>query len=156
MPYSEFGRLFYVQHQVTWTCSKCKEQHRHIERLGYALTLTPKGQALLPCITAYHRETGVEIRCSNCRSNTRRTRVKALTRAPEALFIQLARFNFDASIASSTKTRHVAAVPDSLNMSRWCVDTKPPARYVLQAVIVYSGTLKSGHYKAFVQNDGRV
>lgn len=122
--------------------------------LGISLPI-PKGTApvrLESCLDAYHKESGLQIRCDDCRSNTKRTRNLSIAAAPEILFVQLMRFAFDGR--SARKNRRKIVYPERLDLARW--GCAAPNRYRLQAVVAQSGSLHAGHYVAYVRAGGNL
>ena len=150
----QFQSLFSVGHEAAWKCSHCGKKHVKVDPPSYSLQLSihaPRNQpvTITTCLDAYHREENLTIRCDGCKKNVPRTRLHRIQNAPDVLYIQLKRFAFNGF--SSAKNGKPVQFGEILDLSRWTVDPSQPAKYKLQAVVAHSGTLKTGHYIAFVR-----
>ncbi|THX04008.1 cysteine proteinase [Aureobasidium pullulans] len=149
----QFSSLFGVKHKISWSCDGCKKTHVHSDPPNFSLSLPIPKQSgtvnITDCLNTYHRESNVTIRCDKCKKNSKRTRVFQLDNAPDVLPIQLMRFGFGAR--GPTKNKQHVEYPEELDLTRWSLDTSKPLRYRLQAIVAHSGTLKFGHYIAYVR-----
>ncbi|KAI5197595.1 cysteine proteinase [Aureobasidium subglaciale] len=150
----QFASLFRIKHKISWTCDGCKKVHTHSDPPGFSLSLPiPKVSGtvnLTNCLDTYHREPNVIIRCDKCKKNVKRTRIFQLDNAPDVLPIQLMRFGYGPR--GSTKNKQHVDYPDELDLSPWAVDRVKPSKYRLQAIVAHSGSLKFGHYIAYVRS----
>lgn len=158
IPRAHFKDSFHVAHQSMWECQRCGKKHTHIDPASYSLSLPifpPRGQpTLASCLDRFHREENLTIRCDGCQKNIPRTRIRRIQHAPEALFIHLMRFDYTTGPRKNSK---FVEFPEKLDLSRWCLNRKEAANYKLQAVVAHAGSLKFGHYKAYVRDaDGQV
>lgn len=137
----------------------CNKEHTKVDPPSYSLQLpihAPRGQALTlkTCLDSYHREDNLTIRCDGCRKNVPRTRFHRIQDPPEVLFIQFKRFAFNGY--NSAKNSKRVQYTDTLDLAPWSVNTTRPVNYRLQAVVAHSGSLRMGHYIAFVQHSDGV
>ncbi|KAI5262638.1 cysteine proteinase [Aureobasidium subglaciale] len=150
----QFASLFRIKHKISWTCDGCKKVHTHSDPPGFSLSLPiPKLSGtvnLTNCLDTYHREPNVIIRCDKCKKNVKRTRIFQLDNAPDVLPIQLMRFGYGPR--GSTKNKQHVDYPDELDLSPWAVEKSKPSKYRLQAIVAHSGSLKFGHYIAYVRS----
>jgi len=149
----QFSSLFGVKHKISWSCDGCKKTHVHSDPPNFSLSLPIPKQSgtvnITDCLNTYHRESNVTIRCDKCKKNSKRTRVFQLDNAPDVLPIQLMRFGFGAR--GPTKNKQHVEYPEELDLARWSLDASKPLKYRLQAIVAHSGTLKFGHYIAYVR-----
>ncbi|GAB7340730.1 hypothetical protein MBLNU457_7111t1 [Dothideomycetes sp. NU457] len=158
IPKANFKNSFHVAHQSMWECQRCGKKHTHTDPASYSLSLPifpPRGQpTLASCLDRFHREENLTIRCDGCQKNIPRTRIRRIQHAPEALFIHLMRFDYTTGPKKNSK---FVDFPENLDLSKWCLDPKEAANYRLQAVVAHAGSLKFGHYKAYIRDaDGQV
>ena len=148
----QFASLFRIKHKISWVCGDCKKTHTHSDPPSVSLSVPIPDRpsvSLADCLNTYHREPNVTIRCDKCKKNTKRTRVFQVDNAPEVLPIQLMRFGFGAR--GPTKNKKHVDFPEELDLSPWVVDKSKPSKYRLQAIVAHSGSLKFGHYIAYVR-----
>ncbi|KAI4718825.1 cysteine proteinase [Aureobasidium sp. EXF-10727] len=148
----QFASLFRIKHKISWVCDGCKKVHTHSDPPGFSLTLPIPNRSnvdLTDCLNTYHREPNVTIRCDKCKKNVKRTRVFQLDNAPDVLPIQLARFGYGAR--GPTKNKQHVDFPEELDLSPWSLDKSKPSKYRLQAIVAHSGSLKFGHYIAYIR-----
>ncbi|KAG9648989.1 cysteine proteinase, partial [Aureobasidium melanogenum] len=148
----QFASLFRVKHKISWVCEGCKKVHTHSDPPGFSLSVpipNRSGVSLTDCLNTYHRESNVTIRCDKCKKNSKRTRIFKLDNAPDVLPIQLMRFGYGAR--GPTKNKQHVDFPEELDLSPWALDQSQPSRYRLQAIVAHSGSLKFGHYIAYVR-----
>lgn len=153
VPTEQFDPLFKIAHATSWTCSHCKKKHAKTDPAVAILSLpVPQHETTLrSCLDTYHKEPETTIRCDKCSTNLPRTRALRIAYAPEVLPIQLARFVKTNPHKPAKKNVSYVDYPESLDLSRWSVDTSKPLRYRLDSVVAHSGNLKAGHYIAFVR-----
>lgn len=101
------------------------------------------------CLDAYHLERGLTIRCDGCKTNISRTRQHRIQTPPEVLVVQFKRFSW--GIRGPSKNSKRVPFNETLDVSRWTTDPSKPAKYNLQAVVAHSGSLKIGHYIAYIR-----
>lgn len=148
----QFASLFRIKHKISWVCDGCKKVHTHSDPPGFSLSVpipNRSGVSLTDCLNTYHRESNVTIRCDKCKKNAKRTRIFKLDNAPDVLPIQLMRFGYGAR--GPTKNKQHVDFPEELDLSPWALDQSQPSRYRLQAIVAHSGSLKFGHYIAYVR-----
>ncbi|KAG9649337.1 cysteine proteinase, partial [Aureobasidium melanogenum] len=148
----QFAALFRVKHKISWVCEGCKKVHTHSDPPGFSLSVpipNRSGVSLADCLNTYHRESNVTIRCDKCKKNAKRTRIFKLDNAPDVLPIQLMRFGYGAR--GPTKNKQHVDFPEELDLSPWALDQSQPSKYRLQAIVAHSGSLKFGHYIAYVR-----
>ncbi|KAG9671775.1 cysteine proteinase, partial [Aureobasidium melanogenum] len=149
---NHFASLFRVKHKISWVCEGCKKVHTHSDPPGFSLSVpipNRSGVSLADCLNTYHRESNVTIRCDKCKKNSKRTRIFKLDNAPDVLPIQLMRFGYGAR--GPTKNKQHVDFPEELDISPWALDQSQPSKYRLQAIVAHSGSLKFGHYIAYVR-----
>jgi ubiquitin C-terminal hydrolase len=149
----QFASLFRIKHKISWVCGDCKKVHTHSDPPGVSLSVPIPDRPsvnLADCLNTYHREPNVTIRCDKCKKNTKRTRIFQLDNAPDVLPIQLMRFGYGAR--GPTKNKKHIDFPEELDLSPWAVDKNKPSKYRLQAIVAHSGSLKFGHYIAYVRS----
>ena len=159
VPKAQFRNSFHVAHQSMWECQRCGKKHTHVDPASYSLSLPifpPKGRpTLASCMDRYQRQDNLTIRCDGCQKNIPRTRISRIQHPPEALFIHLMRFEW--TTRGPKKNSKPVDFPEHLDVSKWCLDPKEAAKYKLQAVVAHAGSLKFGHYKAYVRDaEGQV
>jgi len=148
----QFASLFRIKHKISWACSDCKKTHTHSDPPSVSLSVPIPDRpsvSLADCLNTYHREPNVTIRCDKCKKNTKRTRIFQIDNIPEVLPIQLMRFGFGAR--GPTKNKKHVDFPEELDLSPWVVDKSKASKYRLQAIVAHSGSLKFGHYIAYVR-----
>ena len=148
----QFASLFRIKHKISWVCDGCKKVHTHSDPPGFSLSVpipNRSGVSLTDCLNTYHRESNVTIRCDKCRKNAKRTRIFKLDNAPDILPIQLMRFGYGAR--GPTKNKQHVDFPEELDLSPWALDQSQPSKYRVQAIVAHSGSLKFGHYIAYVR-----
>jgi ubiquitin C-terminal hydrolase len=152
MNQDQFASVFRIKHKISWTCD-CKKVHVRSDPPGLCLNLPIQKQSggvhLSDCLNTYHREPNVTIRCDRCKKNSKRTRIFQIEDAPDVLPIQLMRFGF--GLHGSTKNKQHVEIPEDLDLARWALDKTKSLKYRLQAIVAHSGTLRSGHYIAYVR-----
>ncbi|KAK6001366.1 hypothetical protein QM012_002697 [Aureobasidium pullulans] len=147
-----FASLFRIKHKISWGCDGCKKVHTHSDPPGFSLSVpipNRSGVSLTDCLNTYHRESNVTIRCDKCKKNAKRTRIFKLDNAPDVLPIQLMRFGYGAR--GPTKNKQHVDFPEELDLSPWALNQSQPSKYRLQAIVAHSGSLKFGHYIAYVR-----
>jgi ubiquitin C-terminal hydrolase len=148
----QFASLFRIKHKISWVCGDCNKVHTHSDPPGVSLSVPIPDRPtvnLSDCLNTYHREPNVTIRCDKCKKNTKRTRIFQLDNAPDVLPIQLMRFGYGAR--GPTKNKKHIDFPEELDLSPWAVDKDKLSKYRLQAIVAHSGSLKFGHYIAYVR-----
>ncbi|KAI4743076.1 cysteine proteinase [Aureobasidium sp. EXF-12298] len=148
----QFASLFRIKHKISWVCGDCKKVHTHSDPASVSLSVPIPDRPtvnLTDCLNTYHREPNVTIRCDKCKKNTKRTRIFQIDNAPDVLPIQLMRFGYGAR--GPTKNKKHVDFPEELDLSPWTVDKSKPSKYRLQAIVAHSGSLKFGHYIAYVK-----
>ncbi|KAH0363659.1 cysteine proteinase, partial [Aureobasidium melanogenum] len=148
----QFSSLFRIKHKISWACDGCKKVHTHSDPPGFSLSVpipNRSGVSLTDCLNTYHRESNVTIRCDKCKKNAKRTRIFKLDNAPDVLPIQLMRFGYGAR--GPTKNKQHVDFPEELDLSPWALDQSQPSKYRLQAIVAHSGSLKFGHYIAYIR-----
>ncbi|KAK6454987.1 ubiquitin-specific protease [Scheffersomyces xylosifermentans] len=92
--------------------------------------------------------------CEKCKARTVAHKISFINRSPETLTVHLKRFKFNGN--SSSKVKQSINYSNYLDLTRYTVDKRHPAKYKLTAVIVHEGrSISSGHYIAHcLQPDG--
>lgn len=79
-----------------------------------------------------------------------------LVNPPGLLILSLNRFKLD-DYGTKTKLNHVVKIPETLNMSRYVKEIFEAESYdyTLESVVAHKGSTDSGHYIAYVKNNGQ-
>lgn len=154
--------MFMLQSIWSWTC-KLPQCHapsspRVEEEFGFQLGLgRDDGSTVsLEELIKSSAMDVVEPRCEQCNTKAAQTRWMSIRAAPEILFIQLKRFEpVDMMGRSYKKNKRKVKIPELLDLSRYLESRSSQQQtgklhYRLNSVVCHSGSLKFGHYVAYV------
>lgn len=148
-----YDSLFRLPIRTSWKCGKCGNVSTRCDPPEFGATLSiprKSGQiTLTDCFNHYLQEEPLQIECEACKSKGLRKRLRRFDNGPELLLVHFNRFE-----SKGRQTRKITRpidYPEALDLSPWTVDSLPPQKYRLQAVVAHAGSLNTGHYVAYVR-----
>lgn len=153
-----FDSIYSSQQQHSWTCHVCNATSvSSASEPTKVLTLQLIGKTLAACMDDTFGDADVQIRCEKCKSNEQRIRTTRILTAPDVLYLHFNRFGGHRTPNgfSATKTMDLVKIPQTLDLSRWTVQSKKNENlvYRLKAVALHGGsTTRKGHYTAVIRH----
>lgn len=149
---SFINRNFFGQSESRVRCHRCGYVSSTFTPFG-CLTVEIAGTTLEECISEHYCEEEVEdFRCERCHQKGLVTKKTNIYRPPNYLTIHLKRFKGAGLRSYHKKTDRVGF---RMSLALPCVSNDRPrnADYHLVGICIHSGTLDSGHYKAYVDSE---
>lgn len=147
--YSFITRLFYGISLSTLQCSKCSNIVTTFEKfMTLPLAVSDKHEeSVYDCITRYGQDEMIDCACEKCKSTVPMLKKIFIWESPKYLIIHLKRFSMIAG--NLVKNNIVISSPINITITSIC---KRQYNYRLYAVIQHSGSMRGGHYVAYVNN----
>lgn len=128
-----------------------------VDETGISLPLTHS--TLTGCLDEFFfREVITGVNCDKCNQEGDHQRVKTIDALPEILIIQFNRFSNNG--LTTTKNSRVVTYPANLDMTPYADDDVTRGgktfHYTLQGVVMHTGSLNGGHYKAYCRGPNGV
>lgn len=113
--------------------------------------------SLKACLQAYFSPTPTQWKDEGNNDRQGCTKKFELLNSPNFLVINLMRYV--GSHPNITKTHHKISIPERLNTTEYFASSvktkKEENEYVLKAAVIHGGSMTSGHYWAYVENNGQ-
>jgi len=121
-----------------------------------SIAVVPASTTIKGCLDEHFKQQNLNVangnqpNCARCAGPQDATSKAVLTSLPDALVVQLKRFN-----RAGGKIKDVIEITPELNMAPYCVGGVVDTQYWLQGIIYHDGdTIGAGHYRAAVRVDG--